>query len=213
MLIAHYTLDHPLLRQTLRAVPDAELDWEDSFTDGGGGMFLTGWVDCDDHDAVVAALGEDPSVADAVSLAESRGRRLYRVEFSRHVQQLSTRGVIGAVGGVNQLITADATGWHLRTRFPDRAALEHVYEFCTDNGIGFSLNRLYQESELFDPNDAGLTEVQHETLVAAATSGYLDVPRESSLADLGAELGVSESAASERFRRGARQLIEAVLVE
>lgn len=212
MLIAHYTLDHPLLRQTFQRAPDAELDWEDSFTDADGETYLTGWIDGDD-DAVEAALRADPSVSNATALAESRGRRLYRVGFSRRAQRLSTRGVIAEVGGVNQLITADVQGWHLRTRFPDRAALEHVYEFCVDHDIGFSLNRLYQESELFDPNDAGLTDAQHETLVAAATSGYLDVPRASSLADLGAELGVSESAASERFRRGVRQLVEAVLIE
>lgn len=211
MIIAHFTIDHPLLRRTLSEAPGAALRWEDSYTGSDGRMRLTGWVTSDDDDAVDRAVAADPSVENPAVLAESRGRRLFRFDFDEDVERLSTRAVIAEVGGVNRTITADADGWQLRTEFPDRRALEHVYDFCRRNDVPFALDRIYELSELSGGVDVGLSPAQHETLVAAAESGYLDVPRRTSLAELGELLGVSESATSERFRRGVRRLVDRTL--
>ncbi|MFC7096667.1 helix-turn-helix domain-containing protein [Halobaculum marinum] len=213
MIIAHYTIDHPFMRRTLRSLPDLDVKWEDSYTDNDGRMWMTGWlsgVPTDDVDAVIDA---DPSVGDRHLLTKSRGRDLYRLDFAEDYKSTSTRSVIAEVGGVNEVITADADGWQLKTQFPNREALEHVYGFCARNDIPFTLDRIYEQSDLYDAGGTTLTEIQHETLVAAVELGYLDIPRGASLAELAATLGVSESAASERFRRGTKRLVSEVLLE
>lgn len=213
MIIAEYTLDHPILRETLRRVPEAKVTWEDSFTDPGGRMRMLAWVDCDDFDAVDRAMAEDSTVADPTVLAEAGGRRLYRFDVVNEGAESSVMPVIVDVGGVHQELTADRDGWWNRTQFPDRDAFETVYHFCRDRDIDFTFDRIYERSEWFGSPTPGLTEAQHETLVEAVESGYLDVPRRSSLAELGERMGVSESAASERFRRGAKRLVRETLVE
>ncbi|MFC7137460.1 helix-turn-helix domain-containing protein [Halobaculum litoreum] len=213
MILAHYTIDHPFLRRTLRTVAGAHLKWEDSYTDQAGHMRLTGWLDADDLEELDAAIAADPTVGDRLALTESNDRVLYRLDFADAYKAVSVRSIIGEVGGVNDVITADADGWHLKTAFPSREAIEHVYGFCCRNDIPFTLERIYEQSDLFGSGNGGLTDRQHETLVAAVESGYLDIPRRASLADLADTLGISESAASERFRRGVKRLVTATLVE
>lgn len=86
-------------------------------------------------------------------------------------------------------------------RLFDREAFERVYRFCLDHGIGFEFHRIYEQSERFGSETPHLSDAQLATLIEAVDSGYLDIPRESSLEELGERLGVSESATSERFRR------------
>lgn len=65
------------------------------------------------------------------------------------------------------------------------------------------------------PEDLGLefslTDVQRETLLAAHETGYFEVPREATLGDLAEQLGVTDTAASQRLRRGMATLVAATL--
>jgi predicted DNA binding protein len=65
---------------------------------------------------------------------------------------------------------------------------------------------VYTDDETAYPR-ATLTDEQREVLQVAHDLGYFDVPRSATLADVAAELGISSQAASERLRRGHRQLI------
>lgn len=58
----------------------------------------------------------------------------------------------------------------------------------------------------------GLTRGQREVLVAAMERGYFEVPRRASLVDLGESLDISDSAASQRLRRGLSELISSTLL-
>jgi predicted DNA binding protein len=208
MIIAEFTLDHPILRHTLDRVPGIEVMWEDSFWTPDDRMRMIVWIEVDDFEAVEAAMDEDPSVADATMLAEAGDRRLYRIDLVGEGRDTSIMPVLIEVGGVQQELTATAEGWHNRVRFPDRAAFERVHRYCRDHDIEFGFDRLYERSELFGENAPDLTEPQRATLIEAVDSGYLDIPRGASLAELGARLDVSESAASERFRRAVKRLVE-----
>lgn len=81
-------------------------------------------------------------------------------------------------------------------------------QFCRDHGIKMTIQRVFSQTELEKIGTSGMTDAQRETLVEAVECGYLEIPRECSLTELGAELGVSESAASQRFRRGVKNLIQ-----
>lgn len=208
LVIAEYTLNHPILRETLQLVPGIELTWEDSYTDLNGRMWVIAWIDCEDFDALDAAIVDDPTVAEPTLLAEASGRRLYRLELVDRGAEASIMPVVVEVGGVHLELAATSEGWRNRTRYPSREAFEQVYRFCLDHDIGFEFHRLYERSELFSPDTPDLSDAQCETLIEAVDSGYLDIPRGSSLEVLGDRLGISESAASERFRRGVKTLVE-----
>lgn len=208
MIIAEYTLDHPALRETLDSVPGIDLTWEDSYRGLDGRIKLICWLDCDDYDALDAAVESDPTVDEPTVLAEVGGRRLYRFDLVDEAAESSIVPTLVEVGGVHQAVTATSDGWRNRTRFPDRAAFERVYRFCREHGVGFEFNRIYERSERFGPEIPELTDAQLATLIEAVDSGYLDIPRRSSLEELGERLGVSESAASERFRRAVKTLVQ-----
>lgn len=62
-----------------------------------------------------------------------------------------------------------------------------------------------------DPTDL-LTARQRECLDAALREGYYEVPRQCTLADLAATLGVDKSTASETLRRGEARVLKRFLV-
>lgn len=63
-----------------------------------------------------------------------------------------------------------------------------------------------------DEQDTLLTDRQREHLTVAYRSGYFDVPRECTLAELADAIGVDKSSASETIRRGAGRIIGQFLV-
>lgn len=213
MIIAEYTIDHPILRETIRRNPDIEITWEDSYPGPDGTEFTVVWIESEDFSAVDTAIADDPTTADPTVLTEIDGRRLYRFELADIGAEQSIMPVLAEVGGVHQALVADRDGWHNRTRFPNRKSFEQVYSFCTSHGLEFSVDQIYQSSGEVSGESGGLSDAQRETLLTAADSGYLDIPRRVSLAELGERLGVSESAASERFRRGVKKLIQETISE
>lgn len=213
MIIAEYTLDHPILRELLRTVRGIELTWEDSYTTPDGRMQMIIWIRSDDDESVEPTMRDDPTVSDPTLLTEVADRRLYRVELVNEGRETSIMPVVVEVGGVHQELVATRDGWRNRTRFPNREAFERVYRFCRDNDIAVTFESLYEPSERYGEESAHLTDAQRETLLAAVESGYLEIPRECSLAELGERLGISQSAASERFRRAVKRLVEETIHE
>lgn len=55
-----------------------------------------------------------------------------------------------------------------------------------------------------------LTDKQRQALELALDSGYYDQPRETCLTDLAEELGITESAVSQRIRNAERKLVKHV---
>lgn len=212
MIIADFTLDHPILRETLAQCPDIELTWEQTYSNPDGSRQLVAWLSVDDFDALDAVLRDDPSVANPTVVTELRGRRLYRLDLADRSLETTIMPVLAEVGAVHERLTASGAGWHNRVRFPNRDGFERLHRFCHDHGIDFTLNRLYERSERFDEGALELTRIQRETLVAAAESGYLEIPRACTLEELADRLGVSQSAASERFRRSVARLIDGTVL-
>lgn len=211
MIIAEYTLDHPFLRETLRRVPGIALTWQYSYTDPSGRMRVIASIDAEDDRVLDRAIDDDPTVADPAVLNEAGDRRLYRLDLVGEAADKSIMPTVIEVGGVQLGISATREGWHNRTRFPSREAFERVYRFCLHHDLDFEFHRIFEQAELFSPETPNLSDAQRETLIEAVESGYLDIPRGSSLEELGERIGVSESAASERFRRGVKKLVEGTI--
>jgi predicted DNA binding protein len=211
MLLAELTLQHPILLETLGRVPDIEVVWQETQRHEDRPTQMLCWILSDDFDAVEDAMADDPSVGDSTVVAVLDGRRLYRVDFTDRSANTDLTPQLVAVGAVVDEAVGTAEGWWLRLQFPDRDAVESVYEFCRDHDIAISVERLYEQTDWELQQAPALTDSQRELLCQALESGYLEIPRRCSLAELAAELGISESAASERFRRGVRGLLEQTL--
>lgn len=160
-----------------------------------------------DRERLETLLDESASFAGYVSLESGQSASQYRVA-------LDESGV--DVDLYQQLVDlpthpteARVTGrkWTVHSQFADRADLASFWDACERTGIGFELIRLSRPNDA-DAEDYGLTEPQHEAILAAFEMGYYDVPRNATLADIAEELDTTTSALSERLRRGHRQLIE-----
>lgn len=207
MIIVEFRLDHPILRETLQRVPAMEITWERSDAIDESRVRILVWASGGDFEAFEAALEDDPTVAMPSRVIAVGDRRLYQTELVGEGLRTSIYPLLVEEGGVIQNLTATSAGWEFRAAFPDRSSFGRVHEFCLDHGIGLDIDRLFDERGAPDGPSFGLTEPQLETLVEAVDCGYFEIPRECSLAELGASLGVSESAASERVRRAVKALI------
>lgn len=77
-------------------------------------------------------------------------------------------------------------------------------------GLSITLERLRDYRHQETPLDA-LTERQQEILEIAYELGYYDVPRDSSTAEIAAELNIDDSTVVERIQRAEHNLLETLL--
>lgn len=197
------------LGETLEAVPEATFDVERVVAHDTERVMPFVWASASDREALEAAFEADPSVAEVEMLSDLDDEWLYRMEWVSHVQFV-----------VHVLLEEQATvldahsesgRWHLRLMFPDRGSLSRTHEFCEEHDIEIAVDTIY-EMDNERHGRFGLTEEQSETLTAAFESGYYEVPRDTSVADLAEELGISHQALSERFRRAHGNLVENALI-
>ncbi len=166
----------------------------------------------DDLDSIEAALREatDPERFEVVDSVGDEA--LVRVEW-----QHDTDGFFEALRHTNgSLLEAVGSGdsWEVQIRFDDHDDLTRFYRHCVDHGISMTLRRMHNPGI---PDHRGfefsLTETQEKTLLEAFDVGYFDIPRQTTLVELADRLGVSDTAASQRLRRGIATLLLATLAE
>lgn len=119
--------------------------------------------------------------------------------------------VAGAEGTVMTAAAIDRT-WRFRLRFPNHRWLGEWYRRCTDQGVSVTIDRVHPLNGI-EPEWSvlSLTAAQREALAVARNRGYFEVPREVTLEELGTELGVSDTAVSQRLRRGIAKILVAVV--
>lgn len=164
---------------------------------------------CDDFQAFERAMADDETVASFERYTTFDESVLYRLQVSE-ATELVIYPVWVEVGATTLEAWWDGEWWCIRVRYPDRDALTALRDWCRENDIEFELEAVYEETRLAK---AGvLTPPQREALAVAVGLGYFEVPRQVSLSDVAAELGVSSQAASERLRRAHGRLVEHHLV-
>ncbi|MDF9744364.1 helix-turn-helix domain-containing protein [Natrinema salsiterrestre] len=214
MLLATLLVDYPILRETLSNAPGVTLTWEQSDLTGDGDHRMLVWVDGSDDEiaAFEAGLDVDPTVAESLQEIAFGDRWLYQLELTSAGKATSVYPTVIKEGGVLQEVTATDEGWFFRVAFPSNEALERFHAFFLERDLEVDVRKLRDTRETADSGDTrsqfGVTNRQREALVAAVDAGYLDIPQSCSLAELGERLDISQNAASERFRRGVRTLIE-----
>jgi predicted DNA binding protein len=124
-------------------------------------------------------------------------------------------GVLSALAETNIVVLSGVgtiDGWHFEVRGESREAISEFRTSCQSHDIPIEITAVHA---LLPVQDSGyeLTETQREALVSAYEHGYFDSPRESSLEEIAAELGITQQSLSSRLRRGHRRLIEGALID
>lgn len=167
------------------------------------------WVETEDKAAFEEAVEADDRVDSLSALDTSGTRTLYRIDWAEKPDGFFT------IVADHDLLVEEATGtedrWWFRLRGPDRENLASFQQALLDEDIPLHIHRIWNP-EAPDDDPYGLTETQRETLELAFTEGYFDVPRNSSLDDLGDQLAVSRQEVSRRVRQGVHNLLSTTLM-
>lgn len=165
-------------------------------------------VQTDDFERFETGLERDHTIDTFERVLELDTGAVYRCEYSSEAMVFS--GAIDQVDGVSVDWVNDDTDWIARVWLPDREALATLWEYATDHGIAFSLERV-SDYPIAGETDSIVTEPQREALLRALDMGYFEEPREATLSEVAAELGISQPAAGGLLRRGFKRLLLATV--
>lgn len=204
-IIVEFTVSSPdlVLHDAMTAAPDVTLTVESVDGVPPEDIVTVILARGGDLDAFDEAIRADPTVTEIQLLDAFPNANLYRYRVADGVDiHLYTRWI--ELGAAQIDVEASGGTWHHQVRFPDRGTLRDFQDYCDAKGVTFGLRRIYNERTATER--AGLTDAQQEALELALERGYFEVPRETDLAAVAGELGVSEQSVSERLRRAMRNL-------
>ncbi|ELY81669.1 helix-turn-helix domain-containing protein [Natrinema gari] len=214
-LLAAFDASSPALAlgPTLEALPSIEIELERQYALDPARPIAFCRMQYRDHEGLVRTLADDDTIDEFERLGETDRGVLYRLQRSETDVIDAYREWVDA-GGELLACHGSNGSWAVEMRFPDRDAFGRYHEFLASEGVSIELQRLA------DGDDGGrcgsrsaLTDAQREALTLAHEHGFFEVPRETELSEIAAELGISNQAVSERLRRGQAQLIADRLVE
>lgn len=167
------------------------------------------WVQSPDVEAVEEALRESAVVETVTVVDEIEDETLFRVDWDEDID-----GVVEAIADAEAMIL-EARGhgdhWSFQIRFHEYETMSRFYRDLVDKDISVELEGVNNQSPSSRSADFGITPGQHEALQLALRRGYFSVPRETTLVDLAEELGISDSAVSQRIRRGLTNVLSTTL--
>ena len=190
-----------------------ELSWGDdpiridSAVDGEEEVSIYLWLAT--RDAMTVERRLDEAVRAVETVDSTGGRVMVRVERSREAD-----GPIASLVGYDAaLLEGVGRDGELlfRVRFSARETVDTFQQECHRQGVPVEVRRVRTPAEQRRGPDYGLSPAQRSALVAATEMGYFRVPREATLSDLGERLDVSDTAVSQRLRRGVRRLVSTTI--
>lgn len=173
-------------------------------SDGGAVVYV--WADYETVATATSYVRTNADVSDIQEVDALAEQRLLRVEMAA-----DSEGVLARLNEADVAVlegVGTANDWTFRLRFPTRSELRSFRRACSDDGIGMTVHRLYAPEARGSDRRSDLTPEQLEALRTAYERGYFEVPRDVSLVELSETLGVSDSAVSQRLRRGVDSIVE-----
>ncbi|EMA69713.1 bacterio-opsin activator HTH domain-containing protein [Halorubrum aidingense JCM 13560] len=158
--------------------------------------------------SAVETLRDSESVTSAQVVDHVGNSRLVSITLPLR----SARGIGTLAKSDVEIVEAVGTSetWLFRVRAPDRDSLRELAERCEREPDTVRVGRVYEQISGPERVESVLTPQQETALRTAGDAGYFRVPRETSLGELSEELAVSDSAVSQRLRRGTDALLSAV---
>lgn len=169
------------------------------------------WVGAEDAEAVEEALRGSPMVADVDVVERTDEEALFRVAWAEGMN-----GFVEALGD-HGAVVLDGEGhgdrWTFQLRFPEYDALSRFYREVVGKGISVDLQSIYEPTGDASTASFGLTDEQRETLELALARGYFEIPRQVTLVELAEALDISDTAVSQRLRRGLSKILAATVAD
>jgi len=206
-VIAHISVppDEFKLAQTLRAHESLRIEME-RIVPLDGEMVPSLWVSGASEERISRTLRDDDDVRRAEVVDGVGDAYLVRVAWTDRRHVLLDRLVAVEATCLEGVGRPDA--WHLELRFPTRESLSECYQECIDRGVTLTVEGIYDRARADHGRaTAQLSDRQYETLRTAFETGYFGIPREITLEELSSRLGISDTAASQRIRRGLQTLL------
>ena len=198
-----------VLGETMRAVPANRVEVE-QLVPSSGLAFPYFWIEASDADAAEAALSEEPAVKTVSQVDVLDNRILFRIEWTEDVDSFLAN-LVEYEAAVLEAVGTDVE-WQFQLRFPAYESLSAFYRAGIEDGVEMELDRVHNPIEATSQSRFGLTADQTQTLTTAYETGYFSIPRGTTIQKLGDMLDVSDSAISQRLRRGESALIAATLL-
>lgn len=162
------------------------------------------WVESSDPETVESSLLGNSHVKSVEVLTTAGTGRLFEIHWSPPAEGLTEALLNTSATILDARGTAES--WDFRLRFSAHEDLSAFNVALTDSGIPVTLRRIHHPP--LDEDAPPISPVQRETLLTAYRQGYFGIPRRTNQADLAEELEISDSALSQRIRRGVSKLIE-----
>jgi len=159
--------------------------------------------------AVVEELAAAAIVEDVAVVDELEDHWLLRVRWTDGLD-----GLFDLLTDASAVVLdGEARGdrWSFRARFPEHADLAGFYRACSAAGLPLEVDEVHGAGN--SVGGVSLTPGQREALVTALEAGYFDVPRAITLQELGERLDISDTAASQRIRRGLDRLLRGSVLD
>lgn len=211
-VIAEFTIDSEefVLGQVLALDPDTHVEME-RVVPASGRVMPYVWIHGGDLEAFEAAVRSSDYVSGLTALDVIDDSALYRIDWDEQVESL----IFGMAKTDATILEARGNEeWQFRIRFDDHSGLTRFHNYCTGHGIRFQLDRVYTLTENQDGGYAfDLTDAQRRTLVTAVENGYFEVPRGTTLTEIGEKLGITEQSASENVRRATNKVLQKVVLD
>jgi len=204
-------LDTCSLGRALRGYPDSRIRIERTVP--AGTAFLPYfWTDA----ATVQGVTEDLEATSEVDSCEVvdviDDEALVRVEWLD--PSVDFLEIVDDTGGTVLEAICTRNGWTVTIRFDDHSELGRCYRACVADDVQVTVASVRGPTSLEREDPASeLTQRQRRTFLEAYERGYFEVPRRIDLAELARALDVSDTAVSQRLRRGTATLVETVLLE
>lgn len=193
-----------VLFETFERVSDIQLDFIQEMAIEPEQPYLWVWAR-GNLEAFEMAMDADDTVAEVVKYADAGEQSLYRIHVSTSTETVIYPLLVESGAVVLEAGYEDGW-WHCCIRLPDREALGEIQSWFEDHDVEFVLEGVYSEDENW-ADAPQLTCEQREVLEIALEEGYFDIPRGGDLSDVARRCGISTQAASERLRRGHRELV------
>lgn len=170
------------------------------------------WVSDDGIEAIEATLREEADIESVRIVDRADGDALVRISWAEQVD-----GFLEALADTGATIlqgVGEATQWRFQLRFDDHDQLTAFYRRCVDDEIAVELESVHDPGPPRELDLAvDLTDNQRAALKLALEAGYFEVPRRTTLGRLADELDISDSAVSQRLRRGTAKLLETMVLD
>lgn len=170
------------------------------------------WIGADDVQSIAETIRTELDVESVEVVAIEEDETLVRVEWVDPLDSLVD--TIVQMDGTVLEGRGSADRWHLTLRFDGRGDVSGFYRECADRGIRVTVESVHDPAASHSTDlPPKLTDGQRRVLSTAHEAGYFNVPRDSTMDELAAELGVSDTAVSQQLRRALARLVERAVLE